>query len=565
MGSIRSIESAWIRLLIPLVAVGTWLILAGCSTGIQVTRVMTDTPQVGNPWNLGMTTFKVTITRQVVGCTNGLVANVDVMATPELILDKNQRYVLESNGWWATSDIASELTASGISTGLNASSADASVGVIANTVGTIAKTVIGKAAGGAGGAAAAAFNGCSGDVAKAVASLYPEGAGSVSLKKQVEQKTKALSDATAALSLLVQQAKFNKKLRAKVIKALAVQDTAQSQLADITEDLATKMALTTDIQTVTWPFDASEFITVPPFSIDPKVIKKWKSPQLDSKTAVNDFDVYLAISKSRTSGVLQMPSTPAAGKTSTGVPVRLAQTGQLLACNKAGCLNDPVIPIAKEFTILQLGQLYTVPLTGGSFRSQNATIKMDQHGLPTSIQVVEKVAAAEALTAAVHGVGTQAAALPAQIRAAELDNTTAQANQIKADSALAMAGIANATAAQQAQLARVNAGNELAAALARSGSQSETASLLSQAQLWNAKGDLAAAQLKAGLPVATAGLLAQTLYLNAQDTLKVTQANQAVVDETSLLGSQTALFNAQTARINAIVARQKADAEVLTP
>lgn len=118
------------------------LLLAGCSTGITVTHLTDDKPVRGNPWNLAMTQFNVTITRHVVSCKGALKGSVEVIATASAVLDEEQRYVLESNGWWATSDITSTLAANGTSLGLNASSTDATPAIIANVVGTIGQGLI---------------------------------------------------------------------------------------------------------------------------------------------------------------------------------------------------------------------------------------------------------------------------------------------------------------------------------------------------------------------------------------------------------------------------------------
>src|SRR5262249_19541413 len=105
-------------------------LLAACSTGISVKHIANDEPVVGPPCNLAMTQFAITITRHVIQCGAKMNGTVEVIATPSAILDPEQRYVLESNGWWATSDITSNLAANGVSTGLNAQSTDATAKVI---------------------------------------------------------------------------------------------------------------------------------------------------------------------------------------------------------------------------------------------------------------------------------------------------------------------------------------------------------------------------------------------------------------------------------------------------
>lgn len=178
---------------------------------------------------------------------------------------------------------------------------------------------------------------------------------------------------------------------------------------------------------------------------------------------------------------------------------------------------------------------------------------------------MEQSTAAEVLSGAALDVSDKLAGLPAKLRAAELDKTNAQVSQSGADATLASVGMANDTAAIQAQIARSNAQNDLAMALWRTDSQGETASLLSQAQLWNAKAELALAQARGGYVTSTASMIAQTQFLNAQDSLRLVLAGATVSDQTSVLQAHTALVNAQATQAKALVARRVAEADAATP
>jgi hypothetical protein len=117
---------------------------AACATGIRVSHVTsTITTQRGNPWNLAMTQFNVSITRHIVACGAEIKGKVEVLPTPVVAVDDAHRYVLESSGRWGTSDITSKLAANGVSTGLNAESTDMTGTVISNIIGTAATVAVG--------------------------------------------------------------------------------------------------------------------------------------------------------------------------------------------------------------------------------------------------------------------------------------------------------------------------------------------------------------------------------------------------------------------------------------
>lgn len=540
------------RVLLPAIS-GIVLLLAGCASGIRVTHLTEDSgPATGNPWNLAMTQFDITITRHITQCGEVIKGRSEVLATPRAVLDEDQRYVLLSNGWWATSDITSNLAASGVSTGLNAQSADRTPAVIANLIGTAAQIAIGRASGAT--MLSQEFTDakvelCTGKVAAAVARLYPpEGSKRPGLKKVVEARTAELAQATAKVALLTAQAKADKSLNKQLVAALDEQEQRHQELSRSQDALEANVRLTTSTQAIRWPNKATEFWTDKPYDVDSYSLGNWFVPlgDEDMEKVKKEFHVYFRIyARQRSDGRWIAPSPPQPANVDVGVPVRLAQVGRMLTCFKQACpdtVDESPPPEGTERTatdqvILQLGHMYVVPLTGGTFKAENAVVSMDAGGLPSSIQVVEKSAAAEALSGTLKDSATQLAALPAQVRAAELAKTKAATDQLSADAALAAAQSGAATQAQVSALA-------------------------TQTALINAQAALATAKTNANLPLQTAEVSAQTALLNAQAALVTAQASAGTVDQTSALGARTALINAQAAQINAATALAKAQVQL---
>lgn len=573
-------------------------------------------PQTGNPWNLAMTRFKIAITRQVTRCVGAFEGKVDVMATPEIVLDDDHRYVLRSNGWWATSDIKSELAASGISTGLNAGSVDRTAAVLSKVTGTFANIALTAA----GGAAPEDENKvkadnadkvgkavyCTEDVAEQVALLYPpvserepRRSRAVPLAQQVQQKTTALASATSALELARRQARFDKALRAAVVGALRTQANAQHDLEQVQAKLDTATAKTSHVETVYWPNRSGEVATGTPYRPSPALRKLWVNQSVKEDNFETEFAVYFALSEMNDGDRWSKPSMAGVADLSQGVPVRMARMGQLLACARSPCTGNAAAVEAAESelatlkkkrasgavieqaeidlaslrqqstprmkahvaNILQMGQVYMVPVRGGIFRSQQAAVAMDGSGLPTSIQVAEKNSVMEELANAGSETSKQLAALPAQLRKARLDKTNARIDQSTADAELASVGPVNETAALAVQQALATARTDLATALASARNSDERASVLAQSQLLDARADLALAELRNGDALSTAGIKARVDLLSAQDALQLGSATSAVADQTSLLTVQTTLLNAQAAQARALTERRAAEAE----
>lgn len=525
------------------------LLLSACASGIVVTRLgPNDQTPTGNPWNLGMTQFKITITRHIVECGKEIRGGVEILASPATMLDEQQRYALVSNGWWATSDITSNLAPSGISTGLNASSTDATATALSSAIGAVAQIAIGLAAGAAPDPAAANVKPpplCQPDVAKAVSELYPAKSEQpkIGLRQLVDLDIAALAAATAKVTLLTSQSAVDSTLKKQLATTMGEQARLQAKLNGSQVQLANYLSLTTETQVVSWPKSAGEFRRDVAYNVDDVTLDKWITSFADRPSARGKFAIYLALYRQDSAdGSWSQPPAPAVSDVKVGVPVRLARVGRLLACVGTTCpaklaevqgKDTAKTLIGNDFVVLQLGQMYNVPLTGGTFKSETAIVAMDANGLPTSIQVSEKAAAGTVLAGAAKDAATQFAALPAQLRAAELAKTTAQTSQLTANAALS-------------------------AAEANAAAQGETSTLAAQLALVNARNALEQAKANAGLPLQTAAVSAQTALLNAQTALATAQASASVSDRTSVIGAQTTLINAQTAQINAAAALAKA-------
>ncbi len=539
------------------------LVGAGCTgcAGIKVTKASGNPGlRKGVPWNLPMTRFTLTITRHITSCNPNVYGTVETVASSSLILDPDQQYLLTSNGWFATSDISSSLTAAGFSSSLNAQSADATATVISNVIGTVAQIAIGAAAGAPGTGTAAAqpvVDLCSKDVTKAIAVLYPPKG--KKLQDVVDDDSAQLAEATARVNLLAAENAAGKGLKKDLAKALFAQDAAQRTLTKAKKSLADNLKVTTDTQVVMWPLSGNEFRTTSNFGLPDSVWEKWTAESAASKFQ-HAFDVALALYTWDAASRLWIPpSTPpsASIQVKDGLPVRVAQPSRLLICassTKKDENNNPVTAAANcpdkidprsvlpdgmtvaDVRVLQLGTVFLLPASGGIFRSESVTISLDANGNPVTLETSEKVAAAAALSGSLKDSATQLAALPASVRAAELAKTQAETNQINANVALSSAQLT-------------------------SSAQSQTNVTTATAALVNAQNSLATAKLNAGLSglqQQSSTLTAQTAVLNAQAALVNAQQNAAVVNQTGALSAQATLINAQSALINAEAARAKA-------
>ncbi|MBK1837484.1 hypothetical protein JHL17_08670 [Azospirillum sp. YIM B02556] len=495
-----------------------------------------------------MTQYTLVINRAITKCEPDPESSVDVTVTAAKVLDERQRYVLDSPGIWATSDITSNLAADGTNTSLNAHSENAAGQVISNLI-SLAAQIIPLAA------AAPPAEGeptsppspitCSEKVRSAILELVPKSG--KTLKQLVEDDTTALNAATATLNVLAAQASKDRSYNRRLADAIGRQGHAQ---ATLTADQARLSKLLKDIsvsETRQWPLNSDEIRADHAFRIDPNSLAKLLMvPEEQFERQRSKFDVSLALYVHQPDGRWVSPGIGKSGDTDVGVPVRLGRTGRFLvctgddACPKEIPVNAPPNEaqrpaFAPDQPVLQLGTMYNIRVRGGLFKSEGAVIALDSNGLPTSIQVSEKAAVADAATGSAVGAATQIAAIPGQVAAAELARTQARTQQITAENALAAARASSRTAASTAA------------------ASSETALLNAQAALATAQANAAAAG-----PIGIAA--AQTATINAQNALLVAEGSASVAKQLSGATAQTTLLNAQAAQINAQVALVKAQA-----
>lgn len=539
---------------------------AGCASSIKVVHLTpSDSMAKGVPWNLGMTQYTLTITRQLKRCDGLLEGAITVTATPGKVIDEDQRYALSSSGVWATADVTSTLAPDGTSIGLNAHSESQAGSVISSSASLLAGLAPLVAA-----AAAPAHIECSDAARKALDATAPDANGKT-IQDKIAQETKGVAAATVVVAgqttafLAAPAGKGNKAALAAATHDL---ETRQQALDDDQALLAASMQVLTIAETVTWPTSAAEAVTGNPLALSQEAARRWVKwvglPPGTRWQAVDTsaFDLWLALyhrEAGPAAGWRLPAAAPQHGDTDVGVPIRLPRIGRLVACVDARCPDvypqewppmggqrqagetaRPKGYVVLDGPVLQFGQLYNVPVAGGTFKSEGAVIALDANGLPTSVEIFEKAAAAAVAASAVQDAVKTVAAIPAQLASAALARTQAQVAQANADSALAAAQasapLAGATAAATAQTAYDNAVTALATAKANASAS-------------GALGDLAVQQADASQ---RAALAAQ------QSALAQAQANLAVAPALAVMTANTALANASTAQINAQVALAKA-------
>ncbi|AOK17041.1 hypothetical protein WT26_14140 [Burkholderia cepacia] len=540
--------------------------LCGCASSIKVTKLDPNAaPPKGVPWNLPMTQYTLTITRQVQSCKGTMNVKVSVAVAQGKALDPTMQYVLSSDGYWATSDITAGLGADGVSTSLNAQSTDQTAAVITGLVTSVAQ--IAAVAGGLD--TSKPYFDCTDLVKQAHAKLNPKQLKGqpkiLSLSDIVDADNKAVADATTRVTQLVTAIQTDPSQRQALRMAAEDLTNKTAKLTADQANLTTTLKVVQDVQTVVWPPRGDVFKSDHAFQMDEGTAQKWVNWFVDTPRAgtllsgpkptldVSKFDVSVAIYRpdGDTGGWTSAPP-PATPDIKVGVPVRVAGLGRLMVCTGTPCKKtlEPghkladyeSLPVKPDARVLQVGQMYIVPMTGGTFKSELAAISLDTNGNPTSIEIAEKTAVAAAAVGQTASTTTQIAAIPAQVAAAKLARTQAEAAQINAETALTQAK-ANATTA------------------------AATATDTAQTAFATAQANLATAQANA----LSAGPAGQLALVTAQNNLAVAQAqaaaNAQAPDEQSKIAAtnqQTTLLTAQANNLNAQVALSKANAALAT-
>lgn len=557
------------------------LFCAGCGSEITVTHVDADTssePMTGVPWTLPMTQYSVVITREVTSCDGGLSGKVTVSLTSGKAPDPDQHYLLDSSGIWATSDIATNLASDGSNSSLNASSQGAG-GIIITSVAQFAAGAV-EAVGAAvpvggppivdGGAnpppppPSPASTQCGPAVKAAIEKLHPPKPKS-SLQQQVTDDQKALTAATATVTLLTAQASREKKYLAELDAALREQEKAQKTMDSDQASFTANRKKVSYSETVSWPPSGGIFESKMPSKLSGCVFQQWTSSkdgsectseQLPEDTKSDSFNVWFALYCKNTDGSWSKPgpgaqpkscgavfATPVVANGHVGVPVRIPKMGRLLVCTKTAC--PPELPVgwmppkgqtaSADAPVLQLGQMYNVRAAGGAFKNEAAAIVLDASGSPQSIEVSEKTAAAAAAVGAAASAAQAAAAVPGAVASAHLTEAQALSAQITAQTAQTNFNATSSTAYETDQI------------------QAATG-------LQSAKNLLATAKANAVAAGPSAALAAQVGLLNQQNQLAALEAGAKNVSTEDALSAETTLYNDQTAEVNAEVSATAARA-----
>lgn len=540
--------------------------LCGCASSIKVTKLDPNAaPPKGVPWNLPMTQYTLTITRQVQNCKEGTIdVKVSVAVAQGKALDPTMQYVLSSDGFWATSDITAGVGADGVSTSLNAQSTDQTAAVITGLVTTAAQIGQIAAMGFAPGQPKPYFD-CTPDVYAALRKLDPKHHGGapkdLPFSDIVDADNQAVTDATSRVTQLVTAIQTSPSQKQALRMAADDLNKKTAQLTAHQAELTATLKVVQDVQTVVWPLRGDEFKSPHPFQMDEDAAKKWvnwfvKTPTGSSQVSadnqtpdVSNSNVWAALYRPDGDGGWTVP-TPSKIDINVGVPVRVAGLGRLMVCTSTPCSDNlkrgkkleknESLPVKPDARVLQVGQMYIVPMTGGTFKSEMAAISLDTNGNPTSIEIAEKTAVAAAAVSQAASTTTQIAAIPTQVAAARLARTQAEAAQINAEISLTQAK-ANATTA------------------------AATAADSAQTAFANAQANLATAQANA----LSAGPVGQLALVNAQNNLAVAQAQASPqardeLSEIAATNQQTTLLTAQANNLNAQVALAKTKAALAT-
>lgn len=546
-----------------ILAVALGATLSGCASSIKVTKLDPNgPPPKGSPWNLPMTQYTLTITRQVQSCDRTMNVRVSVAVAQKKAVDPSMRYSLSSSGFWATSDITTGLGPDAVSTGLNAQSADQKGAVITGLVTTAAEIAKAFAAPDP----STPYFQCTDAVDAARLKLAPKqikGTPKVlSLTDIVDADNEAVVAATNLVTQLTTAVKADASKKQSLVSANNDLTKKTAMLNADQANLTTTLKVVQDVQTVVWPPRGNVFKSDHAFQMDEEDAQKWVNWYVDTpsrrtsvsgtkpKLDVNQFDVSLALYRpSGDNGEWTSKPPPASPDIDVGVPVRVAGLARLMVCTSTPCgenlkpnqklAKNESLPVKPDGRVLQAGQMYVVPMTGGTFKSEMAAITIDGDGNPTSIEIAEKTAVAAAAVGQVASTTAQVAAIPGQVAAARLAKTQADTAQINADIALTQARANSSTAAATAADTAQSAYAAAQANLATSQANALSAGPTGQLALINAQNNLAVAQALAAANAHAPDEQGQIAALNQQTTLLTAQTNN--------LKAQAALIDANEA------------------
>ncbi|MBA4000071.1 hypothetical protein [Brevundimonas sp.] len=389
-----------------------------------------------------MTAFKLKITRKVTGCGPQLTADISLSVEPSLAVD--QVYSLHSDGWWNKGTIQVTYAPSGVSTALNATS-EGQGGVIASNVVTTITAItplLGLVSDGPG-----SGNACTRPVADAIQLINGDGEADAGLASVVRRQTTELAALTDELTRTAALGPVTSTEDRRALQALIIRtNVKKDELAASQRRLNEQLRIVTHVQEVEWPSVGSERQGT--FSLSREAFQRWSADRRPEAIARFDVFVSLADVSPPAGGLSDVPPQPP-----NAIPVRFAAPGLLQACHVSVCGSPDAEQIfSGQYPVLQLGPVFYLQAPSGAFRSASVEIALDPAGNPTTIGTRDTAATFETITSASARSAPAIAGVPAAISAAELARVQARTNQQLAENALAAARAQGATVAQLAPL-----------------------------------------------------------------------------------------------------------------
>jgi hypothetical protein len=462
--------TAQLRGIVMMGATLTTLVLGGCTTQLNATRVTSDNPvpTTGAPYFLNFTRFEITATRRVAACES----EVDNKKIPALVIetqleakrseerDPVRHYVVDLESLQSrlkNTEVIIGYYDSGALKSLNASAEDRTGEVISSVVTTLGKAVVGLAGAGA---RAAGDPVCNEATAAAVAAVAKNKESTAALTKQLEQDVASLQHLTAIATALGKA--WDASDRRRLATAMDAAQDKRLKLAALAEELKADLSKISVVGTRKWPANGDVLASTDALfpALTSAQILKWGSPDFDDKDFQNmvaatavwaRLEATTALKRTLcTQPVDQDDKDEAAAKVqacagdaAAGLKYRIPVPGRLLLCSTTRCVESTdekvdEIHLDQPGLISQLGPIFVLPLKSTVFSNKSVQAAFAENGMPQTLGV-KSSASAEKAAATFGTVTEQFLTARSSVVTNKLERVKAETELLKAEAELATA------------------------------------------------------------------------------------------------------------------------------